>query len=219
LENKTIALTGIDGSGKTVIAKTIATLLLKKNVKVKILWIKSLHTLAYLIYCFFKKTWGTEYIVNSKGRIVEHFTTQYMEKMGKLWGLIEFLSIIPWILIANILRYMNYIVICDRYLVDFLATVSLRVKDPLWWAKSILGKFLLALQFKVRTVHLKIPVNTVLERRPDVEHSPDELRTLIATYRVIAKTINAVEVVNENRSLKEVVKEVIGNLKANKLIS
>jgi len=26
---------------------------------------------------------------------------------------------------------MNYIVICDRYLVDFLATVSLRVKGSL----------------------------------------------------------------------------------------
>jgi len=126
-----ITLTGIDGSGKTVIARAIATLLLKRKLKVKILWVKSLHTLAYLVYCFFRKTWGIEYVLNPKSKVVEHFTTQYMEKMGKLWGLIEFLSIIPWILIANILKHINYIVICDRYLVDFLATVPLRVKDPL----------------------------------------------------------------------------------------
>jgi len=50
-----ITLTGIDGSGKTVIARAIATLLLKRKLKVKVLWIKSLHTLAYLTYCFFKK--------------------------------------------------------------------------------------------------------------------------------------------------------------------
>jgi len=40
-----------------------------------------------------------------------------------------------------------------------------------------------------------------------------ELKTLIAIYRVIAKTINAVEVVNENRDLKEVLEEVIGRIR------
>ena len=212
---KMITLTGIDGSGKTVIARTIATLLLKRRFKVKILWIKSLHTLAYLTYCFFRKTWGIEYVLNPRNRVVEHFVTQYMGKMGKLWGLIEFISIIPWILVANILKHINYIVICDRYLADFLATVSLRIRDPLWWAKSIPGKFLLTLQSKTQTVHLKISVNTVLERKPDVEYSLNELKTLIATYRIIAKTINAVEVVNENRNLGEVVEEVINYLNLN----
>jgi len=208
-----ITLTGIDGSGKTVIARAIATLLLKRRFKVKILWIKSLHTLAYLTYCFFRKTWGIEYVINPKNKTIEHFATQYMGKMGKLWGLIEFISIIPWILVANILKHINYTVICDRYLADFLATVSLRVRDPLWWAKSIPGKFLLILQSKTQTVHLKISASTVLERRPDIEYSLDELKTLIALYKVIAKTINAAEVVNENKSLKEAVKEVVEKLK------
>jgi len=211
--NKTIAFTGIDGSGKTVIARTVATLLLKRRFKVKILWIKSLHTLAYLIYCFFRKTWGIEYIVNPRNRVVEHFATQYMEKMGKLWGLVEFISIIPWILVANILKHINYIVICDRYLADFLATVSLRVGDPLWWAKSIIGKFLLTLQSKTQTIHLKISLSTALKRRPDIEYSLNELKTLIAIYRVIAETVNAVEVVNENRDLKEVLEEVIRRIR------
>ena len=103
--------------------------------------------------------------------------------------------------------------ICDRYLVDFLATVSLRVKDPLWWIRSILGKFLLVLQSKTQTVHLKISASTVLERRPNIEYSLDELKTLIALYKVIAKTINAAEVVNENKNLKEAVKEVVEKLK------
>jgi len=212
---KIITLTGIDGSGKTVIARAIATLLLKRRFKVKILWIKSLHTLAYLTYCFFRKTWGIEYVINPKNKTIEHYATQYMGKMGKLWGLIEFISIIPWILVANILKHINYIVICDRYLADFLATVSLRVRDPLWWAKSIPGKFLLTLQSKTQTIHLKISVSTALKRRPSIEYSLNELKTLIATYRIIAKTINAVEVVNENRNLGEVVEEVINYLNLN----
>ena len=98
---------------------------------------------------------------------------------------------------------MNYIVICNRYLVDFLATVSLRVKDPLWWIRSILGKFLLVLQSKTQTIHLRISASTVLEKRPDIEYSLDELKTLITLCKVIAKTINAVEVANENKNLKK----------------
>ena len=179
---KIIAFTGVDGSGKTIIARTIATLLLKRKLKVKILWIKSLHTLAYLTYCFFRKTWGIEYVINPKNKTIEHYATQYMGKMGKLWGLIEFISIIPWILVANILKHINYTVICDRYLADFLATVSLRVRDPLWWAKSIPGKFLLTLQSKTQTIHLKISLSTALKRRPDIEYSLNELKTLIAIY-------------------------------------
>ena len=52
-----------------------------------------------------------------------------------------------------------------------------------------------------------------MERRLSIEYSLNELKTLTAMYRVIAKTINAVEVVNENKSLKEAVKEVVEKLK------
>ena len=113
-------------------------------------------------------------MLNPRNTVVEYFTTQYMEKMSKLWELIEFISILPWILVANILKHINYIVICDRYLADFLATVFLRIRDPLWWAKSIPGKFLLKLQSKTQTIHLKIPASTALKRRPGIEYSLNE---------------------------------------------
>jgi len=47
-----------------------------------------------------------------------------------------------------------------------------------------------------------------LERRLSIEYSLNELKTLTAIYRAIAKTVKAVEVVNENRSLKEVVEKL-----------
>jgi len=48
-----------------------------------------------------------------------------------------------------------------------------------------------------------------LERRLSIEYSLNELKTLTAIYRAIAKTISAaVEEVNENKSLKEVVEKL-----------
>ena len=53
----------------------------------------------------------------------------------------------------------------------------------------------------------------MLKRRPDIEYDSDELRTLIAMYRVIARIVNAIEVVNENKNFEEVVEEIIEKLK------
>ena len=52
-----------------------------------------------------------------------------------------------------------------------------------------------------------------MKRRLSIEYSLNELKTLTAIYRVIAKTVKAVEVVNENKSLKEVAKEVVEKIK------
>ena|GEM_PF-6472501 len=52
-----------------------------------------------------------------------------------------------------------------------------------------------------------------MKRRLSIEYSLNELKTLTAIYRVIAKTVKAVEVVNENKSLKEAVREVVEKLK------
>lgn len=91
---------------------------------------------------------GTEYIVNSNKIIVEHHVTPWMHKMGGLWTLIEFVSILPRMIIVHTWNLLGYTVICDRYLIDLLVTVSLRINNPLWWLHSILARHLLALQMK-----------------------------------------------------------------------
>jgi len=208
---KVIVITGIDGSGKTTIAKILAHYLMSKNYRVRILWIKSLHTLSYLIYTFFKKTWGVEYIINPNRVIVEHYMTKYMKKLGRIWVLIEYISLLPWITILNILKHTGYTIICDRYLIDFLATVSLRISNPLWWLHSILARHLLALQMKEKTIHLNITIETALKRRKDIEYTLKELKTLQLLYKTIAKTVKAYNVKAEQDKLSTI-KNVLKHL-------
>ncbi len=186
-----VVFTGIDGCGKTLVSRLLALKLSKRGLSVRILWIKSLHTLAYIVYRLFTKLHGFEYIVNPKGMIAEHFCTSWMKRLGGLWGLIEFASILPWLAIVYVYKLLGYTIICDRFLVDFLATVSLRIGDPVWWARSFLGKFLLSLQRRTLIAHLKISLNTALNRRPDIEYELGELRELMAIYKLISENVGA----------------------------
>jgi len=207
-----IVLTGVDGSGKSVVARELAKHLRRKKVKVRIVWVKSLHTLAYLIYRFYRKFWGIEYIINPRNRIVEHYTTAWMKRLGTIWGIIEFISVLPWILIVHLYTFLNYTVICDRFLVDFITTVLLRLRKPLWAWKSIIGRFLIALHRKIITIHLRISYSTVLKRRPEIEYNPYELKTLMTLYSMISKYVNAYEIINEGSSLKAIVESILNNI-------
>jgi len=186
-----IAVTGVDGSGKTTIARMLALHLSSRGFRVKVVWVKSLHTLAYLVYRLMRALWGAEYVVNPSGVVVEHYATRYMAGMGGLWGLIEYLSLLPHLLRVWLLSSLGYAVICDRFIPDFLATVSLRVGDELWWARSILGRHLLALQVRQRCALLDAGPRVVLARRPDAEYTRRELEKLIAIYRTVARQVGA----------------------------
>ena len=203
-----VVLGGVDGSGKSVICRSLSGFLVREGFGVRVVWVKSLHTLAFLVYGFFRRFWGIEWVVNPCGRVVEHFVTGWMRRLGWLWGFLEFLSVLPWVFVVFFYRFLGFVVVCDRFLMDFLATVSLRVGDVFWSWKSLWGRFLRSLQRRVLTFHLRVSLKTALRRRPDVEYSLEEFKLLAALYRVLARDINAHEVLNENVSVFDVVKHV-----------
>jgi len=204
-----VILSGIDGSGKSTISRKLSKDLIRDfNLETRTVWVKSLHTLAYLIYTLFRKTWGTEYIINPSGKITEHYTTKWMKKLSPLWGFIEFLSVLPWILITLLYKLLGFTVICDRFIMDFLATVSLRVNNPLWPWKSIWGKTLKTLQRKFLTFHLKVTSKTALQRRPNIEYNLNEFKLLTALYKVLAHDINAKEILNEKTPIPNIIKHI-----------
>jgi len=186
-----VAVTGVDGSGKTTVARLAAHYLASRGVPVRVVWVKSLHTLAYLVYRLFRAAWGVEHVVNPRGIVVEHYVTRYMARMRGLWGLIEYLSLLPHLLKVWLLSSLGFAVICDRFIPDFLATVSLRVGDELWWARSLIGRHLLALQGRQRCALLDAEPRVVLARRPDAEYTRGELAKLIAIYRAVARQVGA----------------------------
>lgn len=113
-----VAFCGMDGVGKT----TQVTLLeqkLRRSYKVKRVWIRSPHTLAYFIWRFFN-IFGYDVppINGSLNRLI--------------WSVIEIVSIMPRILIDVYLpKALGFTLIGERYVVDSIATMSCYfLKDP-----------------------------------------------------------------------------------------
>ena len=204
-----IVITGVDGAGKSTIARMLKHELSLRNYDVRIVWIKSLHTLAYLIYLLFSKVKGKEYIKNPNNIVVEHYVTTWMRKLGKVWLLIEFISVLPWILLRVEVPSKFKTIICDRYIPDFLATASLRISKPSIPWKSSIGKFLRRLQQKYKTVLLDIEYEIVLKRRPNVEYTEEELKKLIAIYRLLVKEQEAKVINTVRNSVEETLRQVI----------
>ena len=182
------------------------------KIRAEKVWIKSLHTLAYLIYIFFTKTWGKEYIINPSGKIVEHYTTKWMKKLGKIWFLIEFISILPWIILKVEIPSKWKTIICDRYIPDFLATTALRTGDLLTPWKTITGKFLLNYMKKTKIFLLNIKIKTLLKRRPNIEYREKEIKTLIALYKTIVKDINTCTINTDKQTPKETIQIILQKL-------
>jgi len=125
-----ITFCGMDGVGKT----TQAFLLVKKlrcSHKVKRVWIRSPHTLAYFIWRFF----------NTFGYYVPPINSRHRRL---IWGIIETMSIIPKVLINVYLpRTLGFTLIGERYVVDSLATMTCySLREP-EFIHSKTSKFLL----------------------------------------------------------------------------
>ncbi len=182
-----IAFSGLDGVGKTLYSRIIAYILASKGLKVKIIWVKSLHTLAYVLYMFFRRIGVNEWIINPNGVVVEHYSSPVIRRLNRLWSLIEFLSIIPWLIVIGIYKLLGYTVILDRYLYDFLIVVGIRIGNPLWFTQSIIGKTMYLHAKKTKTVVLDAPLKIIMKRRVDIEYTLEELLIQRALYRLLAR--------------------------------
>lgn len=117
---------GADGTGKTTQANLAASNLRKHGFKVWRASIKQHHTFAYM----FLKLMPSK---NLQGESVHYygFSDNLTAKIRAPWKILELASVFPALIYKiYIPMLLGYIVVCDRYLFDTLATLSYFLKDP-----------------------------------------------------------------------------------------
>lgn len=119
-----IVFFGPDASGKSTQVKLLTSYLNKKGLKTRKVWIRAHHSFAFLILKFLFKADLDQDPLLKTPRI------QSMISKSKIWLLVEFTSILPWILLRFYLpRLFGYIIICDRYIPDTLVSLSYAYGD------------------------------------------------------------------------------------------
>lgn len=113
---------GPDGSGKTTQAGLLSDQLKSRGFSVKQIWMRSLHTLAFLISRIAQQFLKLNDVYEFRSKYVRH---------SNLWYLVEFVSIIPVILFRVYLPLLRgHIVVADRLVIDWIVSVAYWTHNP-----------------------------------------------------------------------------------------
>ena len=116
---------GPDGSGKTTQAKMLADHLRARGSKVSLAWIRSKHTLAYLVLSAIRRLSPGSVTMSPGGGVM-----RIMGVRGRSWAILEVLSLAPLVLLrAYIPLISGRVVIAERFLVDSIVAIAYTLGD------------------------------------------------------------------------------------------
>jgi len=215
-----IVISGIDGSGKTTLAYWLVKYLRSKGYRAKYVWIKSKHTFAYLISQILEPLGWQRTFRNPNGIIISRFELYDSRFARKAWPTIEFLSVLPLIIFKiKLPLLLGYRIVLDRYMIDTITSIALSTKN-MKFADSFLGRLLLKMMPKgCASILLDIDLSTVLERRPDIEYSYDEIRNAIGLYRTLTRKMKSVSLDTGTLTVEQTKKRVLELLFVTELMS
>ncbi|MCE4600970.1 MAG: hypothetical protein F7C38_05335 [Desulfurococcales archaeon] len=183
-----IILTGADGSGKTTTLKyIILKIKSKKYSKYRILWVKSLHTIAFIIFILINK-------LVYKNRFNKLIYQEWMKKLGATWAIIELLGILPYLILIKVLnKSFKGIIIFDRYIIDFYITVSLRTNKILYIILHLLIIYNIDLLRRSIIIYHKISHNNykryLARKMQAIDFDIGTYKKMIILYDIIIKIL------------------------------
>ena len=197
---KAVIFFGADGTGKSTQAAMLLKEFKDRGLKASKAWIRARHSLAYvvsqlLIRMGYKLTLTTQ---NSQRRILDSRALP----AKWLWSLLEFISVIPWIITRMYLPLLlGYHVVAERYIVDTI------VYNQYFIGKSfnIYAKALMRMIPKdALLIHMDAERQDVLKRRKGDIFSENFIEHQLKQYRHIASQLNTLSINTSNRSIEEV---------------
>jgi thymidylate kinase len=135
---------GPDGAGKTTQVNILVAFLSRRKIPVRKIWVRSPHTMAFLLWRLFAKIGFYRTVVNPFGPPGRLPAVDRNCVLRRFWSAAEFLSVLPLIARVNYLGRKNTLV-AERYLVDTVTTVAYFLNDLDFinsWTSRLLLRFI-----------------------------------------------------------------------------
>ena len=188
---RAILFFGPDGSGKTTQANLLLNTLSKKHIKTKKIWLRSLHTLAFII--------SKIAMIFLRLENVYQFRSKYAcsPRFRNLWYFIEFISILPLILYRFYIPFsLGHVIVAERFVIDWIVSLAYESKNKAM-IETIFSK--IALRFIPKQsllIYIDADYDTILLRGRN-EESVEIINFQRRLYYEFALRLNAI-VINTN---------------------
>jgi thymidylate kinase/predicted nucleotidyltransferase len=185
MKGKLLCFIGVDGTGKTTIAKKFVELMTKRKVPAKYLWFRFPYFFTLSILLTARVLGLTKYSNKSGYRIVEHnFGSQPLKS---LYPIVLFLdALLYYYYKIYLLTRVGFIVICDRWVPDIIIDSSIDTSNP-ELKHNWIGKLYGLLSSKANFQIIADASDNILEtRRPETKFDPTT-KVRRSLYRSYAK--------------------------------
>ena len=195
---RAIIFFGPDGSGKTTQANMLISELNRKGIRNKKLWLRSLHTLAFLI------SRASMYIMKLDD--IYQLRTKYSNHTAfrVVWYFIEFVSILPLILAKFYLPLLQgYVIVAERFVIDWVVSIAYATNNPSlvdsWFASFVI--YFIPKQSVL--VYIDAEYSSILSRR-GAEDSSESIEFQRTCYSKFAHKLHALRIDSSNKNICEV---------------
>jgi len=214
-----ISFFGPDGAGKSTQAELLSKHFQSHKIKAKQVWIRSPHTLAYLVSRFFLKIGFYRVVSNHFGRQLK-IPAVYKNQLLKLfWSVIELFSALPLILFRVYLPlFLGYTIVAERYVVDTVVNIAYYIND-VGFLQSRTARLLLCFVPKnTLFIHLDSDYSNILKRRSYTAEPQDFIEFQRTGYKAMGSSVGALFVDTSRTSVKQTYMQIMHWLKNNKVV-
>ena len=195
---RAIIFFGPDGSGKTTQANMLIGELNRKGIRNKRLWLRSLHTLAFLISKVSTYIMKLDDIYQLRRKYSDHASFRI------IWCSIEFVSILPLIVTRFYLPLLQgYVIVAERFVIDWIVSVAYATNNPSlvdsWFASFVMN----FIPKQSVLVYIDAEYSSILSRR-GAEDSFESIEFQRTCYSKFAQKLHAFQIDSSNKEICEV---------------